>query len=87
MISNTTEQPFEVTSLQATLTAQMYQPTHFATGLTQLAKQEVTTVIEVGPGNALSKFARQTVPQLDRFNISSSAQFETVVAALKEGAH
>ncbi|WGI20050.1 ACP S-malonyltransferase [Latilactobacillus sakei] len=87
VISNTTEQPFEVTSLQATLTAQMYQPTHFATGLTQLAKQEVTTVIEVGPGNALSKFARQTVPQLDRFNISSSAQFETVVAALKEGAH
>lgn len=83
VISNTTEKPFAPDSIRTTLVAQMAQPTHFETGLRQLADSGVTTLIEVGPGNALSKFARQTVPDLARFNISNADQFETVVASLK----
>lgn len=83
VISNTTEKPFTPDSIRTTLVEQMAHPTHFEAGLRQLADNGVTTFIEVGPGKTLSKFARQTVPDLARFNISNAAQFEAVIASLK----
>jgi [acyl-carrier-protein] S-malonyltransferase len=84
VISNTTQQPFELATLTETLVQQMAHATHFSANLQFLAQQGIDVLIEVGPGKTLSKFARQTIPTVERFNIGNQKQLTSVLAALKE---
>lgn len=84
VFSNTTKQPFEREYLTQTLVLQMAHATHFGDNLLQLKRQGVEQLIEVGPGKTLSQFARQTVPSIERFNISNHQQLITVLKKLKE---
>ncbi|KRL11117.1 ACP S-malonyltransferase [Schleiferilactobacillus perolens] len=66
--SNTTQQPFTADTVTQTLTDQLVHPTHFGTCL---KNAQPTTVIEVGPGTALTKFAAKTIPGMTAWHVDS----------------
>jgi [acyl-carrier-protein] S-malonyltransferase len=83
--SNTTKMPFEVTDIKDVLVQQVISPTYFAQALEQLLAQGVDTLIEVGPSDTLTKFARKIAPkEVKRYAITDVASFESVRAILQE---
>lgn len=82
VISNTTVRPFTATNIAAILERQLAQPTHFGEDLQELVNREqISGVLEVGPGKTLSRFARQVNRDLSCEHISS---FEDYQAFVKE---
>lgn len=71
VISNTTKLPFTPETLPQTLCQQLVQPTYFRDCLQQLAALGVTTTIELGPGHALTGFAKKTLPDITAWHIDS----------------
>ncbi|WP_040473230.1 ACP S-malonyltransferase [Fructilactobacillus florum] len=84
VISNTTNRPFTVEQLPTTLASQLVKPTHFQQNLLQLVQDyHVDTVVELGPGTTLSKFAKQTVPNLVTYHVDTVETLQQVQAALQ----
>lgn len=71
VISDTTAQPFDATTLKSTLTEQLTHPTYFGDCLAAMAKRGVTTMIQLGPGSALAKLARRLLPKMRVVRIAS----------------
>ncbi|KRL22228.1 ACP S-malonyltransferase [Lentilactobacillus kisonensis] len=71
VISNTTAQPFDMSMIKQTLVAQLIKPTHFADCLTQLTQLGCDTLVELGPGDTLMKFAKKAVDKGHTCHIDS----------------
>lgn len=84
VISNTTVAPFTKASLKATLVDQLVQPTHFAACLKQIAKYDVDTIIQIGPGNNLAKFAKQTLPGIKVWSIENCEDWQGLSQSMTE---
>lgn len=82
--SNTTARPFAQLSLRDTLVKQLVQPTRFDLCLTALCDQGCDTLIEIGPGDALSKLAHKNHPDLTTAHVDSVATLNQVRHALEE---
>lgn len=75
--SNTTGEIFD--DVHATLLKQIVSPTYFAHGLQKMVDAGVDTLIELGPSDTLSKFARKIVGKgVQRYHVSDLATFEQV---------
>ena len=48
-----------------------------------MAADGVDTVVEIGPGKALSGFFKKTAPEIKTYHIDTAADFHSVVSALK----
>lgn len=84
--SNTTKHVFDQDSVKETLTKQIVSPTYFAQCLDEMVKDnQVDTLIEIGPGVTLSKFARKIVSKdITRYSVTDWESFEKVIAQVKE---
>ncbi|MFC4761153.1 ACP S-malonyltransferase [Fructobacillus durionis] len=83
--SNTTKKVFVEAGLKDTLTKQIVSPTYFAQCLDEMVKDnQVDTLLEIGPGVTLSKFARKIVSkEVNRYSVTDWTTFEKVVSAVK----
>lgn len=82
--SNTTGQIFADT--KQTLLKQIVSPTYFAQALQAMADQGIDTLIEFGPSDTLTKFARKIVgKEIKRYSVSDLASFEAVRDVLAKG--
>ncbi|ERL63941.1 ACP S-malonyltransferase [Schleiferilactobacillus shenzhenensis] len=71
--SNTTVTPFAPDTAAAVLTRQLITPTHFAACLQASQTAGPTALVELGPGSALTKFARQILPNMPAWHVDSVA--------------
>lgn len=77
VISNTTVQPFEKKTLKQILAQQVISPTHFGDCLQFMVKHSgVETVVELGPGKTLCKFAKQIDRNLNCYHIDSLESYQ-----------
>lgn len=84
VISNTTAQPFNEATVKTTLSEQLIKPTHFAADLNYLQEHfGIDTLIEIGPGDTLSKFAKKTLTGIETYHIDNVATLNEVKAALE----
>lgn len=65
VISNTTRDEFTSQNIKQTLVDQLVNPTHFTDCLSVIEKSDVDCLVEVGPGKALSGFAKKTLKNKD----------------------
>ncbi|CAK8054428.1 ACP S-malonyltransferase [Eupransor demetentiae] len=85
--SNTTAKPFESQEIKEVLTKQIVSPTYFAQDLQQMVDAGVDTLIEIGPGKTLTKFAKKIAPkEIERLNIGDLTSFEETKAFLEDAA-
>ncbi|WP_395319381.1 ACP S-malonyltransferase [Fructilactobacillus frigidiflavus] len=84
VISNTTAEPFSADNVKTTLKEQLIKPTHFAADLAYMkAHFNVDTLIEIGPGDTLSKFAKKTLKGIETYHIDNVATLNEVRTALE----
>nr|WP_276521731.1 ACP S-malonyltransferase [Weissella diestrammenae] len=77
VFSNTTGQPFS--GVLPTLEKQMTHPTYFAQALQAMIDQGVDTLIELGPSDTLSKFAKKVVgKEIKRYAVNDLVSFQQV---------
>ena len=75
----------ESDSIPALLEKQVQSSVYLEDTIRRLAELGVDTVIEVGPGKAISGFVKKTVGSaITCLNIETMADFEAAVAAVKE---
>lgn len=85
VISNTTVYPFTADNLSEILERQLAVPTHFGEDLQYLIDHEkIDQTLEIGPGKALSQFARQVDRNLQRANIATMTDYENYVKEHQE---
>lgn len=65
------------------LEQQVQQSVYLEDTIRRLADYGVDTVVEIGPGKALSGFVRKTTPQIKTYSIDTAENFRAVVSALK----
>ncbi|MBQ3198987.1 MAG: ACP S-malonyltransferase [Firmicutes bacterium] len=88
VIFNVTARPLsEEETLPELLQDQVHHSVLFEDSVRYMAEQGIDTVVEIGPGKALSGFIRKTVKGIKTFSIEDCESFRKTVAALKaEGA-
>lgn len=80
VLSNTTSRPFAGNQIKEIMERQLAVPTHFGDDLQYLVDHEGTTAtLEIGPGKALSRFARQVDRHLDRSHIATLTDYQNYV--------
>ncbi|WP_429970405.1 ACP S-malonyltransferase [Fructilactobacillus sp. Tb1] len=83
VISNTTVEPFTDENVKATLRAQLINPTHFEGDLNYIKDHyDVDTLIEIGPGETLSRFAKKTLKDVQTYHIDSVETLNAVKQAI-----
>lgn len=87
VFSNTTGQTFDQDSIKQTLAHQLIQPTRFDQCLHQLADLHCDVLIEIGPGTALTKFAKKTLPDAKVVNVESVETLDALRRVMKEVAY
>lgn len=85
--SNTTQKPFISNEIANTLVKQLVSPTYFAQALvTGSEAHQINQLIEFGPDNTLSKFAKKTLGNdISRHSIFNQASFEKVQGEFTNG--
>lgn len=84
VFSNTIKAPFTKDNLALILPRQVASPTHFATCLSQIiAKEKPDILLEIGPGDTLSKFARQIAKKLPRYRLDTWEHYQATLAELR----
>lgn len=84
VISNTTAKPFADESVKTTLREQLIKPTHFAEDLKYMQEHfGIDTLIEIGPGDTLSKFAKKTLKGIETYHIDNVETLNEVKTALE----
>ncbi|GAJ25975.1 malonyl CoA-acyl carrier protein transacylase [Liquorilactobacillus sucicola DSM 21376 = JCM 15457] len=82
VISNTTAQPFQAEETREILTRQLISPTHFYQCVDYMIKElGIDTVVEIGPGQTLSKFTRQIDKKIERYHIDGQANYQKFIEA------
>lgn len=66
------------------LEKQVQSSVYFEDSLKTMAKEGVELLVEIGPGNTLSKFARKTVPETSCLNIRKLSDIENLQKYLEE---
>ena len=80
VLSNTTGKNFEADSVAKTLVDQVVQPTHFGDCLQRMIDEDqVNATLEIGAGKALTSFARQVDPQLQRERITNYRDYQRFI--------
>ena len=80
VLSNTTGKNFEPDSIAKTLVDQVVRPTHFGDCLQRMIDEnQVNATLEIGAGKALSSFARQVDPQLQRERITNYRNYQRFI--------
>lgn len=83
--SNTTAEVFSSETLKQVLAQQVILPTHFGECLQKMISvNEVDTVVELGPGKTLCKFAKQIDKKLNCFNIENIETYNKFVEASQD---
>jgi [acyl-carrier-protein] S-malonyltransferase len=84
VIFNTTGLPKkDDESIAALLEKQVQSSVYLEDSIRFMAEQGVDTIVEIGPGNTISKFVKKTAPFIKVYSIDTVKDFETVLAALK----
>lgn len=71
VISNTIKSEFTAENIKQTLVDQLVNPTHFTDCLAMVENSPIDCLVEIGPGKALSGFAKKTLKNKDlpTFNV------------------
>lgn len=85
VISNTINQPFTVSNLKDTLVNQLIKPTHFSENIQSLNAVPHDFFVEIGPGKTLSKFAKQTVSDIETYSVDNIESLNAVRKRIEEG--
>lgn len=85
VISNTTRKPFVKEDLAKILEIQLMVPTHFAACVKGLLVSGMTASLEIGPGHALSAFAKQMDKSLKTWQVGSFAEYQQFVEEQQDG--
>ena len=70
-------------NLAQLLVRQVMSPVRFEASIRYMAEQGVDTIIEIGPGHALSGFIRKTAPQISTVSVEDCATLEAAVELVK----
>ena len=70
-------------TIPALLERQVQSSVYMEDTIRRLAQLGVDTVVEIGPGKALSGFVRKTAPDIQIYGVETCADVEAVCAALK----
>ena len=70
-------------SIPALLERQVQSPVYWEDTIRRMEADGIDTVVEIGPGKALSGFFKKTAPAIQTYSIDTAAGFHRVVAALK----
>lgn len=65
VISNTIKSEFTAENIKQTLVDQLVNPTHFTDCLAMIENSPIDCLVEIGPGKALSGFAKKTLKNKD----------------------
>jgi [acyl-carrier-protein] S-malonyltransferase len=85
VIFNTTGRSMqEGESIAALLEKQVQSSVYLEDSIRYMAKQGVDTIVEIGPGNTISKFVKKTAPDVTVYSIDSVKDYEDVLAALNK---
>ena len=68
------------------LEKQVQSSVYLEDSIRYMAEKGVDTIVEIGPGNAISKFVKKTAPDIKVMSIDSVEDFENVVKELKQWA-
>lgn len=66
------------------LVRQVRSPVYFEDSLRALEAAGLDTLVEIGPGNALSGFARRTVPALRIFSVTDASSLQSTAQAIQK---
>jgi [acyl-carrier-protein] S-malonyltransferase len=81
VIFNVTAQPAPDEQIKSLLEQQVYSPVLFAQSVRTLEAAGIDTVIEIGPGKALSGFIRRITPQITTHTIQTTEDFRRFTAS------
>ena len=70
-------------TIPALLERQVQSSVYWEDTIRRMAADGVDTVVEIGPGKALSGFFKKTAPEIKTYHIDTAADFHSVVSALK----
>ena len=70
-------------TIPALLERQVQSPVYWEDTIRRMAADGIDTVVEIGPGKALSGFFKKTAPEIKTYHIDTAADFHSVVSALK----
>jgi [acyl-carrier-protein] S-malonyltransferase len=65
------------------LEKQVQSSVYLEDSIRYMAEQGVDTIVEIGPGNTISKFVKKTAPDVKVYSIDSVKDYEAVLAALR----
>lgn len=68
-------------TIAALLEKQVQSSVYLEDSIRFMEEQGVDTIIEIGPGKAISKFVKKTAPEIKVYSIDSLADYEEVVGA------
>ncbi|HIT31503.1 MAG TPA: ACP S-malonyltransferase [Candidatus Enterenecus stercoripullorum] len=71
-------------TIPALLERQVQSSVYLEDTIHRLAQLGVDTIVEIGPGKALSGFVRKTAPEIRTYAVETCADVEALAAALKE---
>ena len=69
-------------SIARLLEKQVQSSVYLEDSIRYMAEQGVDTIVEIGPGNTISKFVKKTAPDVRVFSIDSVEDYETVIQEL-----
>jgi len=70
-------------TIPALLERQVQSPVYWEDTIRRMVADGIDTVVEIGPGKALSGFFKKTAPEIKTYHIDTAADFRSVVSALK----
>ena len=70
-------------TVPALLERQVQSSVYWEDTIRRMAADGEDTVVEIGPGKALSGFFKKTAPEIKTYHIDTAADFHSVVSALK----
>ncbi len=70
-------------TIPALLERQVQSSVYWEDTIRRMAADGVDTVVEIGPGKALSGFFKKTAPEIKTYHIDTAADFHSVASALK----
>ena len=70
-------------TIPALLERQVQSPVYWQNTILAMQAAGIDTILEIGPGKALTSFVKKTAPGIVTYNIDTAADLESVVAALK----
>jgi [acyl-carrier-protein] S-malonyltransferase len=85
VIYNVTGRPKQDSeTIPGLLEQQVQSSVYLEDSIRYMAECGVDTIVEIGPGNTISKFVKKTAPDVKTYSIDSVKDFEKVLAVLKE---